>query len=226
MIPVNRDTPWSEVTAAAPHPALVLVAVGEGDLPAVLDAMPAGPRERVGLLQNELLPRDWEEAGIARPTVAAVWFEKKKHTPVRVVRPTVVGGPAAGLVVRALGTIDIAAREVPFGEPLVHALVAKNLYILTTNLAGLQVGGTAGSLWDQHRELAEAVARDVLDLQEALVGSPLPRQALMDEMVEAFHADPDHGCKGRSAPARLTRALAHADTLGLQVPALRALPRG
>ena len=39
-------------------------------------------------------------------------------------------------------------------------------------------------------------------------------------MVAAFLADPDHGCTGRSAPARLARAIAHADRAGLAVPEL------
>ncbi|MFW6086600.1 MAG: hypothetical protein ACODAG_05295 [Myxococcota bacterium] len=223
VIPVNRDTRWADVTADAPHPALVLVAVGEGDLHPVLEGMPAVLRSRVGLLQNELLPRDWERHGITHPTVAAVWFEKKKPTPVRVIRPTPVAGPAAELVAGALDGLDIASCVVEPGEPLVHALVVKNLYILTANLAGLAVGGTVGELWHRHRDLAMQVADDALQLQEACVGHPLPREALVDEMADAFLADPDHGCRGRSAPARLERALAQADELGLELPAIRDL---
>jgi hypothetical protein len=39
-------------------------------------------------------------------------------------------------------------------------------------------------------------------------------------MREAFAADPAHGRAGRSAPARLKRALRHADAAGLPVPDL------
>lgn len=49
------------------------------------------------------------------------------------------------------------------------------------------------------------------------------RDALIAGMLEAFDADPTHACAGRSAPARLERALAHADAFGLAVPTLRAL---
>ena len=41
-------------------------------------------------------------------------------------------------------------------------------------------------------------------------------------MSEAFDGDPAHGCTGRSAPARLARAIRHADEFGLTVPMLRA----
>jgi len=41
--------------------------------------------------------------------------------------------------------------------------------------------------------------------------------------LEAFDGDPDHGCMGRSAPARLARALQQADASGLEVPELRKI---
>ena len=223
VFPVTRELPAAEVAREVPEPALALVAVGEKDLDPVLEALPESWRGRVGLLQNELLPRDWERHGLERPTVAAVWFEKKKGTPVRVVLPTVVAGPFAGELVRALDGIDFAAREDDFGEPLEDALVLKNLYILTANVAGLEVGGTTGALWNDHRELARAVAADVLDLQERLARRTLPREDLLAELGRAFEADPEHKCTGRSAPARLERALSQADELGLQVPKLRAI---
>jgi hypothetical protein len=49
------------------------------------------------------------------------------------------------------------------------------------------------------------------------------RDALIAGMLEAFDGDPGHGCTGRSAPARLARALQHADAFGLSIPTLRAL---
>ncbi len=59
-------------------PALVLVAVGEADLHPVLEKIPTAWRDCLALLQNELLPRDWEAHGLQEPTVISVWFEKKK----------------------------------------------------------------------------------------------------------------------------------------------------
>ena len=42
-------------------------------------------------------------------------------------------------------------------------------------------------------------------------------------MVRAFDGDPGHPCTGRSAPARLRRALEHADRLEIKVPTLRQI---
>ena len=49
------------------------------------------------------------------------------------------------------------------------------------------------------------------------------REALFDAMVTAFEGDPAHKCMGRSAPARLKRALEHAAAHGLETPALKRI---
>jgi hypothetical protein len=198
-----------------------MVSVAEGDLHPVLGSLPEPWKSRVGLLQNELLPRDWRDHDIEAPTVMSVWFEKKKGTDATPLLPSPVFGPEAGRLVAALESIDLPARTVADAGALAWELVRKNLYILTTNIAGLEVGGTVGALWAQHRGLAEAVATDVLDVQDWLVGQAFERAPLMDGMLEAFEADLKHGCAGRSAPSRLGRALHHADAAGLAVPTLR-----
>lgn len=223
MVPVTRDSDPAEVAERHPDPEVVLVTVGEADLTPVLATMPAPWRGRIALVQNELLPRTWEQHAIDEPTVAVVWFEKKKGKPVTEIIPTPVFGPHADHLVSALGAIDIAAEVVTDESRQLLEMVAKNLYILTANLAGLDAGGTVGELWSDHRDLAEAVAADVFDIQEALVGHPVDRTAVTARMVEAFDGDPDHGTTGRSAPARLARAIGHADEFGLEVPTLRGL---
>ena len=99
----------------------------------------------------------------------------------------------------------------------------KNVYILTTNIAGLKTGGTVSQLWAQHEAFARQVANEVMDIQDALTGTKHDRDTLIAGMLEAFDGDPEHGCTGRSAPARLARAIRHADEFGLAVPTLRAL---
>jgi hypothetical protein len=42
-------------------------------------------------------------------------------------------------------------------------------------------------------------------------------------MVTAFEGDPEHKCMGRSAPARLQRALSHAQKYNRAVPALKKI---
>lgn len=223
VVPVGRSTNQEALAELIPGPDLVLVTVGESDLDATLAALPAVWRDRVGLLQNELLPHAWERHDISRPTVASVWFEKKPGRAVKVIIPTPIAGPAAGWLVDVLGGIGIPATEVEEGDALVGELVAKNLYILTANIAGLETGGTVGQLWNDHRELATAVATDVLDLQDALVGRAVDREAAIAGMVTAFEGDPEHGTTGRSAPERLRRAIAIADRHDLAVPTLRGL---
>ena len=226
VVPVNRGDDVNAVAAMHPAPELVLVAVAENDLHTVLAALPAIWKARVALIQNELLPRDWQAHGYADPTVISVWFEKKKGIDAKPLIASPVAGPGAGLLCRALSVIDLPCREVALGDELLFELVRKNVYILTTNIAGLKTGGTVSQLWTQHQAFARQVANEVIDIQDALTGAQHDRDALIAGMLEAFDGDPEHGCTGRSAPARLARALQHADAFGLAVPTLRALSAG
>jgi len=223
VVPVNRGDDMAAVAQRRPTPELVLVAVAENDLHTVLAAMPENWKSRVALIQNELLPRDWLTHGMIDPTVISVWFEKKKGIDAKPLIASPAAGPGAALLCRALTSIDLQCREVTLGDGLLFELVRKNVYILTTNIAGLKTGGTVAELWAQHETFARQVAHEVMDIQDALTGTQLDRDALLAGMLEAFNGDPAHGCTGRSAPARLTRALRHADELQLAVPTLRTL---
>jgi ketopantoate reductase len=204
--PVTRDMEMQAVADELPEPELVLIAVGEADLHEQLMKVPETWKDRLVLLQNELLPRDWQRHNL-EPTVISVWFEKKKGMDSRVIIPSPVFGKHAQQVADALASIDIAATVLADEAALLHELVLKNVYILTTNIAGLEVGGNVGQLWDEHKLLAESVALDVIRLQEALTGKALDHQGLIDGMVDAFDGDREHMCMGRSAPVRLQRAL-------------------
>lgn len=223
VIPVNRGDDMAALAQAHPAPERVLIAVAENDLHTVLAALPETWKSRVALIQNELLPRDWQAHGYAEPTVISVWFEKKKGIDAKPLMASAAAGPGAELLCRALTSIDLPCREVASGDALLFELVRKNVYILTTNIAGLKIGGTVAQLWAQHEAFARQVANEVMDIQDALTGVQHDRTALIAGMLEAFDGDPAHGCTGRSAPARLTRAIRHADEFGLAVPALRSL---
>lgn len=224
VFPILRHNPLAEASHAVPDPELTLVTVGEDDLHSLLAEMPDRWRSRVGLIQNELLPRDWERHGIESPTVAVVWFEKKPGHATRVLIPTPIAGPRADLLVEALSSIGIPAHRIP-NEDLVAALVAKNLYILTANIAGLRTGGTVKELWNQHRSLADTVVSEILDIQEWLVGAPLDPAPAIAGMVRAIEGDPDHGTTGRSAPRRLERAIGQARSAGIKTPTLLEIGR-
>jgi hypothetical protein len=225
VVPVNRGDDMAAIAAAYPAPEMVLVAVAEPDLHTVLAALPESWKNRAALIQNELLPRDWLAHGIENPTVISVWFEKKKGTDAKPLIASPAAGPSADLLVKALASIDIPARQVESGDELLFELVRKNVYILTTNIAGLRTGGTVSDLWRDHEAFTRQVADEVMDIQDWLTGVRHGRDKLIAGMLEAFEGDPMHGCTGRSAPARLARALQHADAAGLAAPTLRAIYR-
>jgi len=223
VIPVNRGDDMAALAQAHRAPELVLVAVAENDLHTVLAALPDVWKPRAVLIQNELLPRDWLAHGLIEPTVISVWFEKKKGIDAKPLIASPAAGPGAALLCRTLTSIDLPCREVALGDALLFELVRKNVYILTANIAGLKTGGTVSQLWAQHEAFARQVANEVMDIQDALTGVAHDRDKLIAGMLEAFDGDPEHGCTGRSAPARLARALTHADAFGLPVPTLRSL---
>ena len=221
--PVTRDISIQSTAAAIPQPELVLVAVAEGDLQPVLEEIPAAWKDRLVLLQNELLPRDWSHHDLTDPTVISVWFEKKRGMDFKVIIPSPVFGPYAETIARALATLEISTKVLTTPAELLQELVLKNVYILTTNIAGLKTGGNVGELWDQHQPLARTIAYEVIDLQQWLTGETLNREALGDGMVEAFDGDLNHNCMGRSAPARLQRALQLADEAEIELPTMRKI---
>jgi len=223
VYPVTRADDLTEMAQQLPSPELVIVAVAEADLHTVLEKIPSAWQQRLCLLQNELLPHDWQQYGFIKPTVISVWFEKKKGQDVKVLIPSPVFGPAADLLKTSLGTLDIPVRILANDSELLFELVLKNVYIVTTNCAGLVTGGTVSELWANHRELAETVAREVIQIQTALTGQEFQADELITGMTQAFDGDPDHGCMGRSAPARLARALQQADEANLDVPQLRKI---
>ncbi|MDQ6970247.1 MAG: hypothetical protein Q9M16_07050 [Mariprofundus sp.] len=223
VVPVTRDMDMAVVAAEVQTPEMVIVAVGEGDLQATLALLPDVWRDRLVLLQNELLPRDWLQHGLVEPTVISVWFEKKKGIDSKVVIVSPVFGACADLLQQALATLDIPVSVVADEQAMQHELILKNLYILTTNIAGLEAGGNVRELWLEHNDLACDVAGDVLDIQEYLIDQSVNRSALIEGMLKAFDGDPEHGCMGRSAPARLARALGIADDAGLGVATLRRI---
>lgn len=211
-----------ELAAKQFEPQLVLIAVAEADLHSVLAKVPAVWSDKIVLLQNELLPNDWLQYDLD-PTVVSVWFEKKKGMDSKVIIASPVYGKHASYIAEALVSIDIRTHVLQKSEDLLFELVLKNVYILTTNIAGLQIGGNVGELWENHRNVAIAVAMEVINLQQILTGQVFDADALIRAMVHAFKGDPNHQCMGRSAPARLARALDLAEKNGLDLEMLKKI---
>ena len=223
VYPVTRSMNPAEAANGIPDPALVLVAVAENDFRPVMETIPDPWRGKIGLLQNELLPRHWQEYHIPDPTVMSVWFEKKPGQDHKVLLPTRVYGPRSGLIAESLERIGIPCRKLSDEEELLFELVFKNVFVFTINIAGLVTGGTVETLWREHNELARGIASEVVDVQEWLTGRTLPRDRLIDAIEEGMNGDPHHKCRGRSAPGRLARMVEIADEAGLAVPKMREI---
>ena len=107
----------------------------------------------------------------------------------------------------------------------IRELEAQRLVVLSEKACWIaaETGGNVEELWSTYRELARRVGDEVIDLQEAVTGQPFERESLFAAMVRAFEGDPAHKCMGRSAPARLKRALEHAAAHALETPALKRI---
>ncbi len=223
VYPVTRNMDIAKQAQNISNPAAVIVAVGESDLHSMLSSIPEAWQKNLVLIQNELLPRDWQQYDFPAPTVISVWFEKKKGQDVKVVVPSPIYGPLAPLLFEALQALDIPAEIISTEEQMTSELVRKNYYILCSNIAGLKTGGTVGELWANHQDFAKQVINDIHEIQEYLVGGTLDNDALTKAMLIAFEGDLEHGCMGRSAPARLARAIQIADKAGLKIKTLREI---
>lgn len=230
VTPILRGSDMAAISEQT-KPNAVLIATGEDDLDGALSSLPPSARDRAILIQNELRPGKWQKHDL-EPTIAIVWFEKRKGKPPTVVLPTVLFGKHAALVDQALEKLDLPRRTVLSREELAHELVLKNLYILGLNLTGLRVGGVAQELLTKNETLFRSVVAELLPLEAALLGGAAPFSSvslddarLIKDLEGAILADPLHSCSGRSAPRRLERTLEDAARLGIETPILTQLAR-
>jgi len=223
VYPITRGMDLAQVVSHIPDPLAVLVAVGENEFAQMIESIPAKWCDRLVLIRNELLPKDWQELGLDDPTVISVWFEKKKGMDYKPLLPTPIFGPHAEMISAALATLDISNCVLPSYDDLVFELALKNVFVVTINVAGLMLldGATSSDLLNNYKELARNLASDVIDIQEKATGHTLAREKLIDGFQRGLEGDPDHKCRGRSAPDRLRRAVAFADEAGLEIKAIR-----
>lgn len=223
VYPITRSMDLVEEYQQIPTPELILIMVQESELHTVLDKLPEDWRQKVGLVQNELLPRDWQIHDIKNPTVTVVWFEKKKQQLVTNILYSPSYGPHASTVSNALQAVDIPAPVLEDQEQLLYELVRKALYILTVNIAGLVDNCTVGDLWQKHQLLARVIASEVIQVQETLTGRTLPHEKLINGMVEGINDCPHRYCLGRRALSRLERTLSYAQDANIHTPKLQEI---
>ena len=227
VYPITRSMNMAAESANIPSPEMVLVAVAENDFQQIMASLPTQWRDKAALIQNELLPRDWQAHDLKNPTVMSVWFEKKRGMDYKPLIPSPVYGPAADLIAESLAGIEIPCRVLNREEDLVFELVLKNVFVFTINIAGLVLaeGTTTSILWRDYQKLALDVADNVIDLQEIATGNKFSRDRLKAGLVAGITGDPDHRCRGRSAPGRLQRVLETAAEAGLSIPAIEDVSR-
>ena len=221
--PITRDMNIVEEAISLPNPKMVVVAVAEKDYPKVMETMPDQWRNNLVLIQNELLPCDWEVYDIQNPTVISVWFEKKKGMDYNPLIPSPVYGPGAEFIARSLEKIQIPCKVLSNKDDLVFELALKNVFVFTINIAGLVLadGTTTSILWEKDKKLTLEVADNIIDLQEFITGRTFSRDRLIEGLVIGIEGDSHHKCKGRSALGRLMRTLKQADKAGLELQAIK-----
>lgn len=225
VYPILRGMNMEKVAENIPFPPFVLFSVPENLFHTVLKRIPDAWQDRLGFLQNELLPNDWEQHRVSTPTVMPIWFEKKKGSGVHVFRSTPVYGPKADIVSAALHALKIPNHIITDRKNMVLELVTKNIYVFTINIAGLKVGGTAGELWEKHADFAQDIAYELLDIQERLTGEKFDQEAVFSSVADVFNKVPEHNCRGRVAEDRLDRILYQAEQLGLEAPVLKGIKK-
>mgnify|MGYP001161327826 CR=1 FL=1 len=221
VIPISRETVIDDLAKKYPDPELILIAVNESSLQDVLKKLPAMWSKKIVLVQNELLPKDYSI--LNDPTVISIWFEKKKGQDSKEIISSPVNGPKADILKIALNSLGLAVNIVKSHDDMIFELVVKNVYILTTNIAGLKVGGNVEGLWKDNNDLMQNVFRDVLSIQQALLNKKINEKKVLKSLVIAFEGDLQHKCMGRSAPERLRRAISDANKFQLEIPTLREI---
>ncbi len=223
VTPVNRQDDIQSISLLTPDPVLVLLAVGESELASSIEQIPDIWLNKITLLQNELLPRDWENTALIEPTIISVWFEKKPGMDYKVLVPSPVFGANSQIIHQALSTLNIPVQIIDNEADMLFELVRKNMFILTTNICGLETKGNVNDLSKNHAVLMNSVFDDVLEIQQYLTGQVFNRDDLLTSMLAVFEADLEHKCMGRSAPDRLKRALSIAEKANLMSHELKRI---
>jgi hypothetical protein len=225
-----RVTPWTreqrpeEALASLSEDTPVLLAVGEDALTLALQSLPEPRRRHSIWLQNELFPRDWAELE-EPPTVLVPWLLQKRGKPLIVLHPSPVFGRHAELVLAMHRAIDIPALRI---EPVcgAEALRDKYAFIVAMNALGLSSDAPLGWFLEHEQGLIESVLRESAELA-GKVCEVSPAHAHVAALARtAFEALRDISPRGRTAAARIERALERATHHRLTLPTLERLYAG
>jgi hypothetical protein len=220
VTPITRSSDPAAVLAALPAQTPIVVAVGERDLDPVLDLL--GPRlAQAILLQNELFPSSWLARGVT-PTVLVPWLLKKKGSALTIARPSAVFGAQAELVHTLHDALGIPTDVLADEQALKQALVEKYAFVLTINALGLLRDRTLATWLQEDPLRVRALADEAASLGAKLCTAEVDLARCAQAVAAGMRALGTMSARGRSADARVARALEQAAQLGLEVPALRA----
>jgi hypothetical protein len=220
VTPITRGVTPAHVLAGRPPHVPILVAVGEDALERALDSLPAARRDDAVLVQNELWPSVWQSRGF-RPSLMLPWVLQKPGLPRTVVGTTPVFGAHAAMLGAlcarlSLPCVGITEREVP------QALADKYTFILVINALGCWRDELLGRFLTDAQPQIAALCQEASALSAALLDAPLDPVRSHRLTLDAMEAMASMRARGRTASLRVDRALGHAATHGLNVPALRA----
>ena len=222
VTPITRGMNPREAMAGLDHETPILVAVGEDDLESVLAAVPDVRKSALLLLQNELFAPTWQRHHV-KPTVLVPWLLKKRGQPELVGRATRVYGAHADLVAALHRVLGVQCVTLDDASAVHQALVEKYAFILTINALGLVHDLTLGALLELEPARVRALAAEATRLGAALSEASIDESASVSATVEGMRALATIAARGRTAPARVKRALANAHNLGIEMHELAAL---
>jgi len=196
----------------------LLVAVGEDALDGVLATL--GPRlEQAIFLQNELFPAQWRAHG-QTPTVLVPWLLKKRGSALSIARPSPVYGKHAALVDTLHQALAIPSQVLGDEPALLQAIVEKYAFILTINALGLLRDRTLATWLQEDPLRVRALADEASTLGARLADTEVDLIRSAQAVSEAMRALGTMSARGRTAQARVQRALAHGARLGITLPSL------
>ncbi len=223
VVPVLRRSPPASL--ADRNPQAVLVATGEDDLDGALASLPEAWRDRVILLQNELVPSIWAPY-LTTPTLAAIWFEKKPGINLHSLRPSVAYGPQIHLLSTAFEVLNQPLQSVDTYEHMVVELMIKNTFILATNIYGLvSPGPLKNFISPRHRTRVQQLLNEICPLQSCLTGLMCPVDRTSHDIWEVIAKNAELVVPGRSALDRLHRTITTARQSNLFTPELDRIAR-
>lgn len=224
VTPVTRSVPPSEALANLSADVPVLVAVQESSLDEVLASLPEARRDAVILLQNDLFPSRYRKVGV-RPTVIVPWLLKKRGTPLTIARATPVFGRHAALVHAIHEVLGVPSAELADERALHQAMVEKYAFILGINALGLLRDRTLAGWLQEDPLRVRALTTEAAELGAALCETTIDHAACDRVVREAFHGLSTMSARGRTAEARVRRALEQASALKLDLPELTRCAR-